>query len=566
LLGRRLSVQEFRKLISSIDGRGYGSYKRLLGKEVAFKEFSLKLTHIQGDPHAPPSHAEALIPKSSLAQLAQFMKDDSVTPLTDYLSRELHKTLKKLSRRCGEVNSCYLGVPKPSPRILRRSSVELGRNHLILRFFVGLPSQGRRASGREAVKLLTEVIPEAIGSLIKSSLKEIKRIEGHVRNFRLQEGIRSWLVRNRYFFFIGNGSILPRRASFSEEPLPNAVRFTSPETLKVEVCIDRTGCVKGLGVKDGVTAITGGAYHGKTTLLEAIIDGIYDHVLGDGREHVVSVSDTYLVRAEDGRVVTHVDISSLMRDLPDGTSTRDFSSLDASGSASMAASIMELVELEVKHLVLDEDISATNLLYKDDVMKDLLKDDPIITLDSVVKPMNRVLGVSTAAVVSASASFLKCSDTIILMRKYLPQHLNEGMGLGACKESGVKGPHERIYEGISNLKRVKALGMKIIAEYFDGVRFEVDLSRNPRIVEAGQAKLIAKAISELSGMKQSMRMAELIDKLRSELRSKGFRAFYRGFDVPPDLAWVDPLDIVWIINRLRNVKIKQTLNPSVSNQ
>ncbi len=566
MLRERLRAQEFRRLINSISGRGYGSYKRLLGKEVVFRGFSLKLTHVQGDPHAPPSYAEALITKSGLAPLTQFMKDDSITPLTDYLSRDLHKVLRKLSRRCGEGNSCYLGIPKPSPRILRRSSVELGRDHLILRFFVGLPSQGRRVSGREAVKLLTEVIPEGIESLIKSSLKEINRIKEHIRNFRLQEGIRSWLVRNKYFFFIGDGSILPRRASFSEEPLPNAVRFASPKTLKVEVCVDGAGCVEGLGIRDGVTVITGGAYHGKTTLLEGIIDGIYDHVSGDGREHVISAPDTYLVRAEDGRVVAHVDISSLMRDLPDGTSTKDFSTLDASGSTSMAASIMELIELGVKHLVLDEDISATNLLYKDDVMKDLLKEDPIITLDSVVKPMNRVLGISTAAVVSASSSFLKCSDTIILMRNYLPQHLNGGMELGVCRESEVKEPQERAYEGISNLKKVKASGMKITAEYFDGIRFEVYLSRNPRIVESGQAKLIAKAISKLSGIKQPVRMAELIDELRNELMSKGFKALYRGIDVPPDLTWVDPLDIAWVINRLRNAIIKQTLNPSVSNQ
>ena len=552
---RKISVQEFRRLITSINGRGYGAYKRLLGNEAFFKGFNLRLTHIQGDPHAPPSHAEVWVHKSRLEPLTQFMESDSVIPLTDYLSRNLHKVLRKLSRRCGEGNSCYLGIPKPSPRILKRSSVELEKDHVIIRFFVGLPSQGRRVSGREAIKLLTEVIPEGINSVITSSLNEFERIKKHIKIFKLQEGVRSWLVRNNYFFFIGDGSILPRRASFSEEPLPNAVRFSSPESLRIEVCVKGAGCIKGLGIKDGVTVITGGAYHGKTTLLEGVIDGIYDHILDDGREHVISAPDTYLVRAEDGRVVTHVDISSLMRDLPDGTSTKDFSTLDASGSTSMAASIMELIELGVKHLVLDEDISATNLLYKDEVMKDLLKDDPIITLDSLVKPMNRILGVSTAAVVSASSSFLKCSDTTILMRKYLPQHLKEDRDWGACREASIKEPEGRQYEGISNLKKVKASGMKIIAEYFDGIKFEIDLSRNPRIAESGQVKLIARAISKLSDLKQPIIMFDLIHKLRSELMSEGFRTFYRGMDVPPDLTWVDPLDIAWVINRLRNARI-----------
>jgi len=117
--------------------------------------------------------------------------------------------------------------------------------------------------------------------------------------------------------------------------------------------------------------ISGDAYHGKSTLLRPIIDGIYDHVKGNGRELVISSPDSCLVRAEDGRVISHVDMS-FMKNLPDGTLTSDFSTLYASGSTSMAAAITECIETGSKHILLDEDISATNLLYKDNIMERIL--------------------------------------------------------------------------------------------------------------------------------------------------------------------------------------------------
>ena len=66
--------------------------------------------------------------------------------------------------------------------------------------------------------------------------------------------------------------------------------------------------VKGMGVREGVTLIVGGGFHGKSTLLQAIQEGVYDKVIGDGREGVVTREDAVKVKAEDGRKVAGVDI------------------------------------------------------------------------------------------------------------------------------------------------------------------------------------------------------------------------------------------------------------------
>ena len=58
--------------------------------------------------------------------------------------------------------------------------------------------------------------------------------------------------------------------------------------------------------------ITGGGFHGKSTLLRALAFGCYDKRPGDGREYVVSLYDSTFIRAEDGRTVQNVDISAFI--------------------------------------------------------------------------------------------------------------------------------------------------------------------------------------------------------------------------------------------------------------
>jgi predicted ABC-class ATPase len=93
----------------------------------------------------------------------------------------------------------------------------------------------------------------------------------------------------------------------------------------------------------GITTIVGGGFHGKSTLLQAISLGVWNHIPGDGREFVVTNPTAIPVRSEDGRSVTGVDISPFISNLPGGVTTSKWSSDDASGSTSMAAGVIEVV-------------------------------------------------------------------------------------------------------------------------------------------------------------------------------------------------------------------------------
>ena len=137
--------------------------------------------------------------------------------------------------------------------------------------------------------------------------------------------------------------------------------------MTVTLELPRHGPLRGMGVPRGITLIAGGGYHGKSTLLKALERGVYDHIAGDGREYVITDHTALKIRAEDGRKITNTDISLFITHLPNGKDTRRFSTLDASGSTSQAANIVEGIESGSRVLLIDEDTSATNLMVRDKI-------------------------------------------------------------------------------------------------------------------------------------------------------------------------------------------------------
>jgi len=144
-----------------------------------------------------------------------------------------------------------------------------------------------------------------------------------------------------------------------------------------------------MGIPKGITLIVGGGYHGKSTLLNALELGVYNHIPGDGREYVITDATAVKLRSEDGRFIKDVDISMFINDLPNKKDTRCFSTLDASGSTSQAANLMEAVESGSKLLLIDEDTSATNFMIRDELMQKVIcrEEEPITPFIERVRSM-----------------------------------------------------------------------------------------------------------------------------------------------------------------------------------
>ena len=277
---------------------------------------------------------------------------------------------------------------------------------LCIRMQVQLPAK----KIRRTVQMLCHDLPDAVDTFIARF--DLPRYEQTVTLARTQAAIRTQLQDSDYCAFIANGSILPR-AKEGDLPMEGAIPFTSTPEDEIELC-----GVRGMGIKKGVNVITGGGYSGKSTVLDAISAGIYDHALGDGRELCITDPSAVTISAEDGRSIKHVNIAPFIRWLPGGDTT-DFSTGHASGSTSQAANIMEAVDAGAKLLLIDEDRSATNFMIRDAMMKQLIKKEPITPFTDRARELHTTLGTSTILVIGGSGEYLSVADHVYLMEDYL---------------------------------------------------------------------------------------------------------------------------------------------------
>lgn len=147
-------------------------------------------------------------------------------------------------------------------------------------------------------------------------------------------------------------------------------------------------------------------------MLRAIAAGVYDKVPGDGREFCVTVLETTVIRAEDGRYVNKCNISAFISNLPthpgveQAVDTTHFSSSEASGSTSQAANVAEAIEMGAKVFLVDEDVSAANFMARDGRMRALVMDESITPLLYRVNGMYNSLGISCIVVVGGVGDWL----------------------------------------------------------------------------------------------------------------------------------------------------------------
>ena len=263
---------------------------------------------------------------------------------------------------------------------------------------------------KKTIQMLTKDFPKAVERFITDF--DAKKLREAIELNKKQEEIRAWLKNSEYCAFVANGAILPRKGN-SALPAENAVPFKSPTQNEVEVC-----GLHGMGIKKGVTVITGGGYSGKSTLLDAISAGIYNHIGGDGREFVITDDTAIKISAEDGRSVKNVNLSPFIKWLPNGGDVSHFYTEHASGSTSQAANIMEAANFGAKLFLIDEDKSATNFMIRDDMMKELIKREPITPFTDRVRQLYSEASISTILVVGGSGEYLAVADTVIMMDEF----------------------------------------------------------------------------------------------------------------------------------------------------
>ena len=419
---------ELRTLLRSIDHKGYPAYKSLAGA-WKFDRYTLVIDHVQGDPFASPSSLHVEIPHT-LAKFpeAYYQKDCSRIALQDYLVRQVGKQFEQYNFKAkGSGKSGLLSISRCGQAVLERSACEITKNGLTVRFHVGFPAFGRTINAGELDKILFDFLPRCVENSLFYARLDAGKVQRAVFLAEDQEAVRHILKEEKLVAFVANGSVLPRKSGVSDLPMADSVPFQSPASMERTFKLPHKGEITGMAIPEGITLIVGGGYHGKSTLLEAIQMGIYDHIEGDGREFVITDDTALKLRAEDGRSIRNVDISLFINDLPNKKDTTKFSTEDASGSTPQAAAVVEGMEAGTRLFLIDEDTSATNFMVRDEFMQQVIVRDkePITPFLERAGELYEKAGISTILVAGSSGAFFYIADHILMMDCYRPVDITD---------------------------------------------------------------------------------------------------------------------------------------------
>ena len=561
------SSTQLKKDILSIDHRGYPNYKALRGS-YQFGSYVLSIDHVQGDPFASPSHLSILV-DGDKAGFPKEYYDGRIQRVTlqDHLTRLFGKTLAPFSFKAkGSGKSGLLSVSHCGQQVLERTACEIsGDGSVVLRFEAGFPANGRSVNAGELVKMLFDFVPEAVQHSLYYKGINHNALRSAIELAQDQQYIREHLEEKGLTAFLAEGSILPRESGISDRPMKGAVSFKCPSSQKVSFTLPHHGEISGMGIRKGVTLFVGGGYHGKSTLLQALEMGVYNHIPGDGREFVITDDTAWKLRAEDGRSIVNTDISPFINHLPNKKDTIHFSTEDASGSTSQAANLMEAVECGSKLFLIDEDTSATNFMIRDELMQKVIcrEEEPITPFIERVQSMYKDLGISSIIVAGSSGAFFQIADTIIQMKEYVPYDITD-----KAKETAKAYPALNIADSFpasenirkpranQSLKRDPRLKMKTMStNEMLLAKDSIELRYLEQLIDTEQTNALAYGLKylELNRMNGAKSIPELLDELESMIRKKGLSVLFDKEYIRSGLAMPRRQEMAACLNRYRKL-------------
>jgi predicted ABC-class ATPase len=554
--------EDLEATLNRIDGRGYKGYKGIRG-EYDLQDFTLFIDHIQGDPFAAPSRFRVRVDNTFPEE--SYKNKSREVALRDFLTRKFVDEIPKNSKgKRGSGKGGLIKISKPVQEILERTSVIVTPDYVEARFSAGLPAFGRRIAGRQAAEMLLDEVPDIADNSLFYDAVDKGKLDEHLEVCEDADCLRSKLDELGLIAFVADGSLLPRMSGIDPRPLKGGIPFKSPENLRMEVELpNRT--ITGMAVTKGITLIVGGGYHGKSTLMNAIELGVYNHIPGDGREFVVSNQNSVKIRAEDGRGISRVDISPFINILPQEKDTTVFSTENASGSTSQAANIIEALEAGAEAILIDEDTSATNFMIRDERMQELVPKsmEPITPYIDKARQMFDELGVSTILVVGGSGEYFDIADRVLCMIEYEPHDMTE-----KAKKIAEEHKSERKSEGGGSFGRItdrspigdsidphRGRKVKIRARGTNTIMFgrsDIDLNSVEQIVDSDQTNAIADALVYARKHMDGRPLGEVLDMVMGDMegsldainpRKSGSYARFRRFELAAAL------------NRLRTLRI-----------
>lgn len=564
------SLEDLKELLERIDHRGYPAYKDIRGR-YQFGGYVLSINHVQGDPFASPSKVSVEVQgKVSGFPKSLYINSCRRIALQDELLRQFgHQAEKAAFKAKGSGKSGLISVSRCSQEILERSACEINPSSgdILLRMEVGLPANGRTINGREAVKIFFELIPVCVQKSLYYRSLDKRRLEKIAELADDQDYIRHILTERNLCAFVADGAVLPRESGISQKPMRGAVTFKAPESLAVTMNLPYGGNIRGMGIPKGVTLIVGGGYHGKSTLLEALERGVYNHIMDDGREYVITNDTAVKIRAEDGRSIRGIDISMFINGLPNGKNTEHFETDDASGSTSQAANVIEAMEAGSRVFLIDEDTSATNFMIRDELMQSVVgrESEPITPYIDRLRELYENYGISSIIVAGSSGSYFHKANHIIQMRQYIPEEITNFAKVKAaeyplkmdkapsCREPSFDRRPKGVRERPGERTKIKVLGKDSIQLNRDNI----DLRYVEQLVDSEQLTALGYLLNYAQKhlMDGQRSMVQIVDELTDILNKNGLNKICESSYLPSGLAMPRKQEIFACFNRYRKLNV-----------
>lgn len=563
--------QDLKDLLFRINRKSYPAYKDTKGS-YRFPGYVLSIDHVQGDPFAAPSKLSLHI-KGAQAGFPEtlYATREMRIALQDQLIRGFAAHIEKYSFRAkGSGKSGLISISRPGQEILERSACTMDAKNgdLTLRLEVGFPANGRTVNSGELIKILFDFLPVCVKASLFYRNLDARKLEQVRALAEDQTFIRKELAARNLTAFVANGAVLPRESGVSPLPMKNGISFVSPDSMAVTLHLPNHGPLTGMGIPCGITLIVGGGYHGKSTLLEALELGVYNHIAGDGREYVITRDDAVKIRAEDGRSIKHTDISFFINDLPNHKDTHSFYSEDASGSTSQAANVIEALETGSHLLLIDEDTSATNFMIRDELMQRVVNrnQEPITPFIERVQWLSDTQGISSILVAGSSGSYFHVADTILQMDHYKPVDITafakkEAEAFPSIQPSapaGAVADYLRVIQPDPAFRPDRRLKMKVLGMDSISVNHDsIDLRCLEQLADQEQIQALSAILCyverHLFNGKDTLQ--QIIDRLDTELSDRGLEILSEGGRLAPNLAMPRIQEVYACINRYRGLKI-----------
>ncbi len=565
--------KEFYTLLTELDGQPISEYQQLVG-DFDFSRYVIKCAKIDLEAEESELPVFSIRVPQTIAEIPEYLFDSPVrrTAMEDLLLRRLSANIDATANYDHNgVARRHIHASSPSQTILPRNALQLTKEYIEVRIQITLPIQQIiidneavvSIDGEMAQHIFFEDLPEIVSNGLLYCNLDTEEADRFVNSMEDSDRLRQYLGASGQVSFVGEGALITRIAGEDVPDYERLIPIEIDESLIDEVEVPHGGAVRGLGIPNGLTLILGESNSGRVDLVDAITQGIYNHVPGDGRESVVTVADAVNIRSEVGRSIQQVDISAFAIGLPDGGNPTSYSAKSAGSFTSQAASTVEALEAGARVLVFDEHSSSSTFLSADTRVSSLLGESSRNTLAARARQLVDELGISMiVAGSSLVAEFIPIADKILKVEDFRVTDITEEAKALEIVPSSVANDQVNLGSMLSRSRWIMpssidpSVGREDLVIYADSTDFLqfgrsiVDLNAIKQIADADQARAVGFVLyyAKLRYMDEGYPMREILDLVDRDLSNEGLNALVR--DVRGDLARPRRYEVAAALNRL----------------